>query len=277
MKQKVSLIFLSVFLGILYSLNSFCGIYVPEEVWPYRNVSVCFSDQSYQDKKDNIVDPDHVWPQEAKVQIEQWVNEEFKPERTGIYFIGFKNCNEDPDADVIVFYITVQNKLDSLLSRIGFNEFSTNSHPNNGERKKGEVVDYQGTSVGGYRPYFFRYSSSVFPKAASSLKFTSDSIAKTVVIHEFGHTSTLMHENDHYDAWSSELYCSYTAQSSEKRSWWSYTPYDKKSIMNYCHLLTGWEFVDRSHYGLSEKDVDLLKSIYANKPLAGKFHQKEEE
>lgn len=88
--------------------------------------------------------------------------------------------------------------------------------------------------------------------------FLSNLSTDTVIVHEFGHTAGLFHEQDHPDAYANEPLCSSTKKGIQKRHGKVYEAFDAESVMNYCHIhsLRGRDAL------LSHGDIETLLKIY---------------
>ena len=219
-----------VFSILVFTLShGYAGVYDLDDKWPFNKIVACFSNQHYKDLDNGIINPKHKWKERDKKFLQKVVQEEYTEERTGIHFVGFKDCKDEPNPNIILFYKDI----------------------------RGHAV---GAAMSGYSPRYFIGSN--FPTAAGDVVIYKGGMTKSIIIHEFGHVATLEHEHDHFDAHKKEFLCSATSKRSKRRRHLEYTPYDKKSVMNYCHINLG--FSAGGNYGLSEYDVKLLRSIYLN-------------
>jgi hypothetical protein len=217
---------------ILATTSSFAGVYV-ENLWRNDEVTTCFAEGEQGRREDEgYVLKVRPWKEKHKAKVKQWVTEEYSAERTGIYFTGFEDCEETPNADVIIFH----NKNSSLGTFIF-----------GGIHGLALIGPYPG-SVKGY------------PAASAFVSISSSGMDKGTVIHEFGHSAGLHHEHIHYDAFKLDKgRCpSITKDNSSFTTRLRYTDYDPHSVMNYCQIQSR----GGSHAGLSAKDVELLKKLY---------------
>lgn len=225
MKKLLPLLILSV-------SSSFAGVYV-DNTWNHNEVSVCFgAGEKINREVEGYVIKARSWSKKQKQLVEQWVKEEYKAERTGISFSGFEDCENAPDADVVIFH----NK----NSRMGTFIF--------GGTHGLSVIGPHSGSVDGY------------PRARAFVSISSSGLDKGTVVHEFGHTAGLQHEHNHYDAFKLDKgRChAITKENSYFTTRLNYTEYDPLSVMNYC-MIHG---KGGSTAGLSEKDIELLNKLY---------------
>lgn len=214
------------------STQAFSGVYV-ENQWRHDEVTTCFAEGEQGNRAtDGYVLKVRNWKQKNKDRVKKWVNEEFSPERTGIYFTGFEDCADSPDADIIIFH----NKNSSIGTFIF-----------GGTHGLALLGPYPG-SVEGY------------PSASAFVSISSSGMDKGTVVHEFGHSAGLHHEHNHYDAFKIDQgRCpSITKENSYFTTRYEYTEYDPESVMNYCRI----QSKGGGSAGLSAKDVELLRKLY---------------
>lgn len=185
------------------------------------------------------------------------VTKEFTPARTGIYFTGFKDCEDTPNPDVVILRAAPKIILfdtPSFRGRAVIGQDGEYSY-NYGE----DGVPVKGVH-GEYESGFYKKSGKV---AHVALK----SINPGTVIHEFGHVAGLRHEHIHeeakYDPNCSNRGVAYPTEEKFYDSAHVETNYDSRSIMNYCFLQT-----DRSKFNnmigniLSSGDMQTLRAYY---------------
>jgi hypothetical protein len=98
-----------------------------------------------------------------------------------------------------------------------------------------------------------------YPAASGFVSISSSGLFKGNIIHEFGHTASLMHEHIHPNGLKLHpRECIYLKPNQKPIPGLYYGSYDPLSIMNYCQVL-GPEGLKA---GLSQKDVEFLKMIY---------------
>lgn len=171
------------------------------------------------------------WKEKHKLLIKTWVNEEYSAQKTGIHFVGWKDCDNDPRANVVLFY----NKKSLLLTSIIGGSYI--------KGRSGALGAFQ-NSVPGY------------PSAENSIIISDGGIEKGSVVHEFGHVAGLAHEHTHPDAARKGRDCDKVRPSYHPS--YGYTPYDKDSIMSYCAL-------EKKATSLSKSDIKLLKKLYSGR------------
>lgn len=165
------------------------------------------------------------WSSRNKKRIQNWVNEQYTLEKTGIHFTGWKDCEEAPEAEVVIFY----NKNSVIMTAIfgGLHGLA------------GEFGPLRPGRIEGY------------PAALNSVTISKSGMNKGTALHEFGHVAGLAHEHNHPDADENGKKCKDIAP--YFRTKFEYEPYDAESIMSYCSV--------RNHK-LSSGDIKLLKQLY---------------
>lgn len=191
--------------------------------WQQNTVQVCFVNPDRDTVDGFTID---AFSQDEKAHVQQWVNEEYTAERTGIHFSGFQSCEQSLNPDVVIY-------LRSETVSIGPGR-----------------VELASATLGQTpaRPSI-RYQS-----ARGAVYLSRSGLTKSVVIHEFGHVAGLYHEHDHPDA---DQACHYNdAHDKQVYAYRGYLPYDHDSIMSYCVINQ-----DKNH-GLSREDVQALRLLY---------------
>lgn len=246
-------------LTTLFSLTSVtAGIIEPHTLWEKNDLSVCFYERESQLKNTNIESEqvaretfDFVPKKLSKrerVKIKEAVLRNFTPELTGIHFVGFKSCDQMPDADIVV--LEGRSKV-FLFDTPGFN----------GRATIGENGIFSIRRVDGVKGFWMKSSK----KPTVVLRTTKAG----TVIHEFGHIAGLRHEHIHEDSINDENCHKYSVTldfnklEEQYDSKDIYTEYDPQSIMNYCWLQTRRNQLAK-HDGviLSQKDIDTLRHYY---------------
>jgi serralysin len=193
-------------MAIFMTTASHAGTY-SKILWQKKEISVCFAAAEVEKRvsfnhKLTIED----WNESDKEKIKDWATSEYRPERTGIFFIGWRSCTEDPNADVILFY----NK-DSIF-----------------------FAKLSGIAAG-YGPV---EKVAGYPNAKSYVAISKSGMSKYTVLHEFGHVAGLAHEHNHPDAVKeSDKNCVYNVTRISSQ-YFSYEHFDKYSIMSYCNRLS---------------------------------------
>lgn len=219
-----------IILIVLVSAQAHAGIYF-DNLWKTNEVTTCFArgEEGGRHAGDYVLKV-REWKQSQKDKVKKWVNEEFTPERTGIHFTGFLDCEESPEAEVVIFH-NKNSKLKNIL--LGGMNGLANLGPNQG-------------SVTGY------------PLASAYVSISSSGMNKGTVIHEFGHSAGLAHEHIHPDANKVNIFCVDISKSAGYKSYYVYEDYDRDSVMSYCKL----NGPGGKKLGLSRGDVELLKKLY---------------
>lgn len=196
-EMEIFMLKLLTFLAFLNLTSAHAGIY-SKVLWNHRELVICFAEgetgarTSYTHKL-KIED----WSEENKKNVKVWITSEFTPERTGVYFTGWKMCSAAPEADVILFY-----------------------------NKNNQFSDLHGIAAG-YGPV---QNVEGYPNARSYAVISNSGMKKNTVLHEFGHVVGLAHEHDHPNA----PICAGRVRQ-PKFQGFEYTLYDSKSVMSYCN------------------------------------------
>jgi hypothetical protein len=215
------------------------GIHIDvNKLWPYHEVTTCFASSDLYTRtfaEQGIIETTD-WKAEDKANFKKWAQEDYTPEKTGIYFVGFEECSEIPDADVILFYAPKNSALKRFL--IGANKMTITGFATMGVRHK---------LVRGY------------PQAKAYIVIRDKGMNKRSVVHEFGHVAGLYHEHEHPDAATVDSKCFAVTKKQKIYPEMVYVDYDGKSSMNYCTFSQ-----ETMGIGLSSKDRALLRSLYPN-------------
>lgn len=192
-----------------------------KKLWDKNELTVCFAKGEPEKRKSyshqlKIID----WKEKDKAKVKEWTNSEYTKERTGIYFTGWKSCEETAQPDVIIFF----NKNSRFFGNLD-----------------GIAAGYGPVpKVDGY------------PHARSYAAISKSGMDKTTVLHEFGHVVGLAHEHNHPDSIKEGYGCGANKPIVEN-TFFSYEPYDKRSIMSYCNFGIG---------RIGDTEADLLKRMY---------------
>lgn len=250
-----------IFITLLFSMSSKAGIVEPNTLWDKTAVVTCWYDQEAQlgltiinsvkmaKQKYDFVPKELSKKEKEKVQ--QAVERNFSPTRTGIHFIGWKDCSQTENPDLIV--MEAKSRI-PILNRPGFN----------GRAVIGEEGLFSADEQTGATGYFGK--SGLVSNVAL---YTQQS---GTVVHEFGHVAGLRHEHIQEEAKDDDL-CHKTQvplnfkkpEGLEKphSTTLIFTEYDQKSIMNYCWLITQRKSLDKADgVILSEKDQETLRHFY---------------
>lgn len=195
----------------------------PQSKWPKNKVSVCWGETKhlketeFSDRDKPITDnfDSNQEKENAKVEIQKIIEENYKVETTGIEYIGWKKCNDDPSKvseDLIIFIGNPDAETSSLASTIGKKSDS--------QKKSGVILKLLTEKAANY---------------LKPLEFT-----KFLALHEFGHVAGLRHEDIHPD-------CPYKSNEKSANPITVFRDYDSMSVMSYhfmdsLNLLTGFNF-----------------------------------
>ncbi len=246
---------------LFFSVTTRAGIIEPHTLWDKLAIKTCWYDQEDQLAQTRINSikmakskfefvPKELSKRE-KAKVQQAVERNFSPSRTGIHFVGWKDCSQTQAPDLIV--MEAKSKI-PIFSRPSFN----------GRAVIGEeglfTIDEEASSTG-----FFGKSGLI----SNIALYTQNS---GTVVHEFGHVAGLRHEHINSDAKEDELCHTRQVTLNFKKpneletphdSTLIFTEYDRESIMSYCWLQTRRKYLDK-HDGviLSEKDQETLRHFY---------------
>lgn len=255
--KKTILTTFSVFLS-LQSAQS--GIIEPKTIWDKKRIVACFYNEKSQLNGTSVGSYDQAReifrfrPKELskreKQKVVDVVMKNFSEQRTGIHFVGFKDCSQTQEFDVVV--MEAKGNI-PLLSRPSFN----------GRAVIGEAGELSSLANGDSG--FFDKSGRI-PTVALTVQKAG------TIVHEFGHVAGLRHEHIHEDAFD-DRNCENPIipldfdkpESIEKphSTTLFYTDYDSQSIMNYCWLIPNHGKLDREKgVILSQKDIETLKKFY---------------
>ncbi len=243
--KKIIIHFLPFFLlslSIAYS-GEFSGV-EPFIKWNKRKVSVCFGVKSHLRKVHSSVNyisdepfDFQYFDQNLKQVVKETVKKEYTVSKTGIEFVGWKNCNANPIEDVIIFTHTLDYK-------------SSKNGETLGMATMGESGDFErrfSMLEGGYYgdPGFFnkgRGKSFIFltyrPEKYNELRLSSLKSLKLTTLHEFGHLSGLRHEHARFEGAFDPNCLSSGTRTRETLNVTTVltSTYDSNSIMNYCWM-----------------------------------------
>ena len=238
------------------------SVYERELLWNKSEVVVCFYDDESQvqlteermgENAKYILLP---FTNSQKVFTKKLINANYTKEETGISFIGWKNCSELSNFDVILFRI---------------------------EPKKNELLDFSGKSsigVGG-----IKYEKELIPNGYEKSRILIYRFRSSTLLHEFGHIAGFRHEHIRIES-KRDPNCFTYAQANYSRGlnhngrnlWYRQfvklskgldvlyrssqfgSFYDPNSIMNYCHNYKQNLNMQKSQ--LSEIDKKTLRSLY---------------
>jgi hypothetical protein len=209
------------------------GLYSPQ-TWPNKKIEVCFA-RGGLDIRDAGGNPTTTSALKAsdRAKVRLWTEHDYTPQTTGIHFVGWKDCEEAPEAEIVVFY--------SWRSRIW--------HALAGGT---EGYAYVGPVAQGMYPEF--------PNAKNFVWLSRAGFSRGVTLHEFGHAAGLYHEHERKERTQDPACDDYSKNPIREPSRYEiyFGAYDSKSIMNYCYLNSRGG--DRN--GLSEGDLAVLRFLY---------------
>lgn len=193
--------------------------------WQKKNLTTCYAKAEVDIRNIGVLRT-HIfdWSQSEKDTLEMILAQEYSPERTGIHFSGFKDCDDVQSADLVLFKARDGGLLGGQASI--------------GPKRRGYVAGYP--MVQGYVLLY--------------------DLNRTNITHEFGHVAGLQHEHLHPEAFTEDPGClrrilNAPAKSSEH---YSYTPYNRTSVMNYCHTSAP----GGDNVGLDPEDIRNLTHLY---------------
>lgn len=211
------------------SLDVKAGMYT-YLTWRDPDVKVCFATPAELNpnmKKYKVVD----WKDEKKEVVQRVVEREFSPQRTGINFYGFEDCETSGEDSQIAIFMQKKSTIKTAL--LGGNIASS--------------------TVG----FILFYPTSKYPSIRGMI-LLSNLAKETSIVHEFGHSAGLFHEHEHPNAHNTEVFCRNTKSGETKRHGRIYRPFDHESVMNYCYIHSN----KGARAGLSQGDIDTLLEIY---------------
>lgn len=213
--------------------NSFAGM-ANYSRWDIPEINVCFAEKDTEYYVGGFEGPKRDWKQREKEELQKVLEEEYTPARTGYTFVGFKDCNETDEINVVVGV------------RAGLSAYSVAG-----------VKGVATTGMGGRR-------TTSYEDARGAVVLSPMGVSKTTIVHEFGHILGLKHEHLHPNARAEAGgICPYYTGDAQLDRATIYTDFDKQSVMNYCHIFG----LKGRNAGLSEKDMELLLDIFNKKHL----------
>lgn len=204
--------------------------------WTISEINVCFADKNTEYHVRGMEGPTRNWKQKEKELVQKVLEEEYTSARTGYTFVGFQDCQETENIDVIV---GVRSGL-SVHSIAGVKGVATTGMGGS------HITSYQG--------------------ARGAVILSPMGVSKTTITHEFGHILGLEHEHLHPDAKASTgSLCPYYTSDEERKRKLIYTDFDETSVMNYCYTFSpkGWKA------GLSSRDQELILDIFNKRYIDG--------
>lgn len=221
------------------------SIYERGAEWDKDEIVVCFLDD-FSQLNDTTIRADNESSRKQKFtpnfldtnskdRIKKVINTYYTKKLTGISFIGWKNCSESNEYDVMLMRGDKYQRKILPSKKPEFNAAAFIGDPSK------ETKYYHPKIKKGY---------IIFNK-----------INDYVISHEFGHVAGLRHEHVHPDAVKVEKNCN-AKYFTEDLSTAVILEYDSASIMNYCRMPTYQK--DSASGALSHKDMKTLKELYRN-------------
>lgn len=204
--------------------------------WTISEINVCFADKNTEYHVRGMEGPTRNWKPKEKELVQKVLEEEYTSARTGYTFVGFQDCDETENINVIV---GVRNGF-SAHSIAGVKGVATTGMAG------AHITSYQG--------------------AQGAVILSPMGVSKTTIIHEFAHILGLEHEHLHPDAKANtSSLCPYYSNDAERKRNLIYTDFDETSVMNYCYTFSpkGWKA------GLSTKDQELILDIFNKRYIDG--------
>lgn len=214
-------------LTILATHSAFAGVssYL---AWDKESIKVCFAGKGTEVKFPGVKNGFANWNEKQKSNIEDILTKEFTPERTGYHFVGFTDCEDGNNYDVII--LRKPNYSPLALTVKGFASVGRSfAMPVKNFKTVRGLVVFTATGIGNY----------------------------STIVHEFSHILGLKHEHDHPDAREqAQSWCMDYTQDTTRQNFNIYTAFDEVSVMNYCQIRKD------NRTGLSQGDVKLIRTLY---------------
>lgn len=269
MNKLIFPMLMSAFLGHAHA--GVLNLVEPKIAWKKSDVDVCFADKTHLDKSDIQDDLDTKikaasvasFGEDHKRLIRRLIKRQFTPDRTGISFSGWKDCQDAPESDVYLYLIKDKNQKLSGQASLGDSGYGI-SVSDGAFKKRKELVVKRDHHKKAYLVLNLAYLGSESLSALEEMKMTA--------LHEFGHLAGLAHEHNDSDE-KGKKYSDFNCDSSGYKptevvtdSSLKFSIYDKNSIMNYCYMAlltkTGLNFtvLSNAKNRISFEDPSLYKS-----------------
>lgn len=224
---------------LLLSAASWAGLYHLGPGWEKRALKICFASPApspfistpvqyqFNNKNVNVIP----WQVGTKQRVRSWLEHEYTSQRTGIHFTDFADCRPGVAVDVVAF----------LGGAVGPHEW------------KGQAV----ASIG---PDFGPVPGPTPGRAYVWLR--EETLAKTTVVHEFGHVARLEHEHKRPESEDDDCPIRWRPSRLLDADEIAFGTYDPESVMNYCHVMPDWPGQILPDVALSHGDMALLRYLY---------------
>jgi len=228
---------LTLLTAVLSTLSVQAAVYEPMVLWNKKEVSVCFFQERANLEDTELRNLDrasrkyNIRPgklsNEKKASIKRFVQASFSTEKTGISFIGFRDCQNPVSADVVVM----------TKSRLSFQRSVLLKSFGQASIGEAGVITRRGRG-------FFSKKSGFYGTTGEKAYAYLAEVDKATTIHEFGHIAGLRHEHAREEAYE-DSNCSsirgFTHRGDplkENLYVTSEVPfsYDTRSVMNYCYI-----------------------------------------
>lgn len=248
----VRLLSLSILLFSSAALAGTYGLFEPAAIWDKKDVRVCWYNSPEQLVSREDIYTLHFTPltQEQKSHYQQLTEKNYSPEKTGVHFVGWRDCSEKDEmstSDAII----MANTGDLQSGFWGYSDLALG------------YEDSSTTSDGHYdKSFFSRIDQETRMSSKRVVRLALDRIAEVVTplnnilnrsssllaeevevlrdatfIHELGHLAGMRHEHARTDR-DLKLHSAFQFRLSEDQlssATTYHTPYDHLSIMNYNH------------------------------------------
>ena len=230
--MKLKIISLSTFILLALNVKHALASMASMEQWDISKINVCFAEKETEYNIDDLKGFKRDLKPKEKQLIKNVLETEFTAEITGYTFVGFQDCKNTKNINVVI-----------------------------GVRKRFSKSSLSGISgmatVGPMKNSFTSYN-----QARGAIVFSSIGIDKTTIVHEFGHILGLEHEHDHPDAKvRANKPCTHYSERAEDFNNHIYGEFDETSVMNYCYT----ESSAGKNVGLSALDQQMILDIYNKK------------
>jgi hypothetical protein len=257
------LLLLSLFSANIYALAPF----EPLTAWDKSQVKVCWGTEHHQNQtfafneKEEFIN----YTAEQKAWIKGIVTREFTVASVGIEFVGWQNCPDKADAQIVLLRAEPPIPEDSATvfaekggrATIGMKGSQSNSFDASTNTAR---TTYESNTL----PYLNYMILNT--RGSNEKRMDQENYIKTIALHEFGHSAGLRHEHIRIADSKKDPNCKkMTAIKLNEEPAFESTrfagPYDHNSIMNYCfiNLLI-------SNTGLTIKTKNIEKDIKLTDP-----------